>query len=161
VAALDVSVRAQIVNLLARLRERYRLALLFIAHDLAVVEQIADRVAVLYLGRVVEEGGRDAVFAAPLHPYTASLLSAVPEADPERRRRRIVLAGDPPSPASPPAGCPFHPRCPIARPRCAAEVPPLAEASPGHRAACFFPGELGAGAPAETAREGNFSPRST
>jgi oligopeptide/dipeptide ABC transporter ATP-binding protein len=147
VAALDVSVRAQIVNLLARLQERYRLALLFIAHDLAVVEQIAERVAVVYLGRVVEEGGREAVFAAPLHPYTASLLSAVPVADPGRRRRRIVLGGEPPSPASPPAGCPFHPRCPIARARCAAEVPPLAEVRPGHRAACFFPGELGAGEP--------------
>jgi peptide/nickel transport system ATP-binding protein len=150
VSALDVSVRAQVINLLARLQDRYALALLFIAHDLAVVEQIAHRVAVVYLGRVVELGPRAAVFATPQHPYTASLLSAVPDPDPHRRRRRIVLDGEPPSPLAPPPGCPFHPRCPIARPRCAAETPPLAEVAQGHLAACFYPGELAA--------EGNISP---
>jgi peptide/nickel transport system ATP-binding protein len=119
--------------------------LVLIAHDLAAVEQVADRVAVMYLGRVVELGSREAVFARPLHPYTVSLLSAVPVPEPGRRRDRIVLAGEPPSPLAPPPGCPFHPRCPIARPRCAAETPPLAalgdEGEP-HLAACFYPGEL-------------------
>ncbi len=158
VSALDVSVRAQVVNLLARLQERYRLALVVIAHDLAVVEQIADRVAVLYLGKVVEEGTREAIFASPLHPYTVSLLSAVPVAEPTRRRRRIVLGGEPPSPSKPPPGCPFHPRCPIARPRCALEAPPLVERSPGHRAACFYPGELALEGSDGSDGGGNFSP---
>jgi peptide/nickel transport system ATP-binding protein len=157
VSALDVSVRAQVVNLLARLQQRFALTLVFIAHDLAVVEQIADRVAVVYLGRVVERGARAAVFGAPQHPYTVSLLSAVPAPDPRRRRRRIVLAGEPPSPAAPPAGCPFHPRCPIARARCAVEVPPLAEVRTDHAAACFYPGELTLAGAAAAASNRNIS----
>ncbi len=153
VSSLDVSVRGQILALLADLRRRLGLTLLLIAHDLAAVEQLADRVAVLYLGRVVEISGAGELFRRPLHPYTASLLSAVPVPDPGRRRQRIVLAGEPPSPLAPPPGCPFHPRCPSARARCAAERPPLAKVEPraGEKAeveewsrmvACFYPGEL-------------------
>jgi peptide/nickel transport system ATP-binding protein len=142
VSALDVSVRAQIINLLAQLQARLGLAMVFVAHDLAVVEQIADRIAVLYLGKVVEQAPARQLFRRPLYPYTVSLLSAVPVPDPGRRRRRLLLAGDPPSPLHPPPGCSFHPRCPIARPRCAAETPPLAEAAPGHVVACFYAGEL-------------------
>jgi peptide/nickel transport system ATP-binding protein len=145
VSALDVSVRSQILDLLADLRARLGLALLFISHDLAAVERIADRVAVMYLGRVVEEAPREELFRRPLHPYTVSLLSAAPIADPGRRRARIVLAGELPSPLEPPAGCAFHPRCPIGRPRCAAERPPLsgeAHGETGRPVACFYPGEL-------------------
>ena len=121
--------------------------MLFISHDLPAVARLADRVAVLYLGRMVEQGTREEVFRRPLHPYTASLLSAVPVPDPARRRQRIPLAGEPPSPLAPPAGCAFHPRCPIARPRCAVETPPLAgvvDVAGGGEAACFYPGELAA-----------------
>jgi peptide/nickel transport system ATP-binding protein len=148
ISALDVSVRAQVLDLLAGLKERLGLTLVLIAHDLAAVEQVADRVAVMYLGRMVELGAREAVFARPLHPYTVSLLSAAPVPEPGRRRDRIVLSGEPPSPLAPPPGCPFHPRCPIARPRCAVETPPLAATVAGaedgepHQAACFYPGEL-------------------
>lgn len=142
VTALDVSIRGQILNLLAGLRERLGLSLLLIAHDMTAVERLADRVAVLYLGRVVELAPKVELFSRPLHPYTVSLLSAVPRAEPGRRRSRIVLGGEPPSPMSPPPGCPFHPRCPIARPNCAEDVPPLAEVAPGHLAACHYPGEL-------------------
>jgi oligopeptide/dipeptide ABC transporter ATP-binding protein len=147
VSALDVSVRAQIINLLAQLQERLGLALLFVAHDLAVVEQIADRIAVLYLGKVVELAPARQLFQQPLHPYTVSLLSAVPVPEPGRRRQRILLAGDPPSPLHPPSGCRFHPRCPIARPRCAAEPPPLVQSTPGHAVACFYAGELAPSGP--------------
>ena len=158
VSALDVSVRAQIVNLLAELQRRRSLAMLFVAHDLALVEQVADRIAVLYLGRIVEEGERAELLARPLHPYTSALLSAVPVPDPGRRRQRIVLAGEPPDAAAPPAGCRFHPRCPISRPRCAREDPALVETAPGRRVACHFPGELAAEI---AARARNFSPRGT
>lgn len=142
VTALDVSIRGQILGLLEGLRERLGLALLLIAHDMAAVERLADRVAVLYLGRVVELAPRAALFSRPLHPYTVSLLSAVPRPEPGRRRSRIVLGGEPPSPLAPPPGCPFHPRCPIARPHCAEDTPPLAEVAPGRFAACFYAGEL-------------------
>lgn len=144
VSSLDVSVRGQILALLAGLRERLGLALLLISHDMAAVERLADRIAVMYLGRVVELATREELLLRPLHPYTVSLLSAVPVPDPGRRRSRIVLPGEPPSPVAPPPGCPFHPRCPSARPRCAAERPPLAPAGEkaDHLAACFYPGEL-------------------
>jgi len=150
VSSLDVTVRGQILALLADLRQRLGLTLVLIAHDLAAVEQLADRVAVMYLGRIVEISGSGELFRRPLHPYTASLLSAVPVPDPRRRRDRIVLAGEPPSPLAPPPGCPFHPRCPIARPRCAAERPPLATTAEkdtrlgecGRMVACFYPGEM-------------------
>jgi oligopeptide/dipeptide ABC transporter ATP-binding protein len=152
VSALDVSVRAQIINLLAQLQERLGLALLFVAHDLAVVEQIADRIAVLYLGKVVELAPARQLFQRPLHPYTVSLLSAVPVPDPGRRRQRILLAGDPPSPLHPPPGCRFHTRCPIARPRCAVDTPPLAPTVPGHSVACFYAGELAPPGPPSPSR---------
>jgi oligopeptide/dipeptide ABC transporter ATP-binding protein len=142
VSALDVSIAAQIVNLLLDLRERSGLSYLFISHDAAVVARLADRIAVMYLGRIVEEAPTAELLAQPLHPYTAALLAAAPDADPSRRRPRVALAGDPPSAADPPPGCPFHPRCPIARDRCRVERPPLAEAGPRRRVACFYPGEL-------------------
>jgi oligopeptide/dipeptide ABC transporter ATP-binding protein len=149
VSSLDAAVRGQILALLADLRARLGLALLLIAHDIAAVERLADRIAVLYLGRVVELAPAAELLRTPLHPYTASLLSAVPVAgfDPERRTR-IVLAGEPPSPFAPPAGCPFHPRCPSARARCAVERPPLAPTArmgSERSVACFFPGELAGG----------------
>jgi oligopeptide/dipeptide ABC transporter ATP-binding protein len=142
VSSLDVSIAAQILNLLVDRKEKLGLSYLFISHDLAVVSGIADRIAVLYFGRIVEEGPAAEVIARPLHPYTATLVSAAPEPDPAAPHRRIPLAGEPPSPAAPPPGCAFHPRCPIARPRCREETPPLRDFAEGRRAACFFPGEL-------------------
>jgi peptide/nickel transport system ATP-binding protein len=148
VAALDVSIQAQIINLLQDLQRELGLAYLFIAHDLSVVRHISDRVAVMYLGRIVEESEKTALYELPTHPYTQSLLSAVPVPDPEVRndRRRIVLTGDIPNPASPPSGCTFHPRCFKATARCAVEQPPFA-AYPGTptRSACHYPGPLEGG----------------
>jgi peptide/nickel transport system ATP-binding protein len=137
VSALDVSVQAQVLALLADLRTRLGLAMLFISHDLPVVRHLCDRVMVLYLGRVMEDGPARQVFSAPRHPYTAALLSAAPSLDPTRRRRRILLPGEPPSPARPPSGCVFRTRCPHALAQCAAEVPALRQAGPDHRFACI------------------------
>jgi oligopeptide/dipeptide ABC transporter ATP-binding protein len=141
VSALDVSIQAQVVNLLRKLQREFGLTYVFVAHDLSVVRQVADRVAVMYLGRVVELGTREQIFSAPLHPYTHSLLSAVPYPDPARQasRQRIILTGEIPSPTRPPSGCSFHTRCPIAQPRCAAERPPLAAPGSAQAVACFFP----------------------
>jgi oligopeptide/dipeptide ABC transporter ATP-binding protein len=140
VSALDVSIQAQIVNLLRDIQERLGIAYLVIAHDLAFVHQIADRVVVMYLGQVVEEGTTDEVIGAPQHPYTVALISAAPAV--AARSARIVLQGEPPSPIDRPSGCRFHPRCPIARPRCAVDTPVLEESGAGRRSACFYPGEL-------------------
>ena len=138
ISALDVSIQAQIINLLLDLQEKYGLTYLFIAHDLAVVRHISDRVGVMYLGRLAELGTREQVFANPLHPYTKALLSAVPEADPvaERSRKRQVLQGDVPSPLEPPPGCRFHTRCPIAMERCRSLVPEWRDTGAGHFVAC-------------------------
>jgi oligopeptide/dipeptide ABC transporter ATP-binding protein len=142
VSALDVSIAAQIVNLLLDLRERSGISYLFISHDMAVVARIADRIAVFYLGRIVEEGPAAALTSRPLHPYTAALVAAAPDPDPGHARPSVALAGEPPAAAHPPEGCPFHPRCPIARSRCREERPELEGAESGRRVACFFPGEM-------------------
>jgi oligopeptide/dipeptide ABC transporter ATP-binding protein len=136
VSALDVSIQAQVVNLLRELRARLGLSVLFIAHDLAVVGNISDMVAVMYLGRLVELAPTEALFRSPRHPYTEALLSAAPEPDPDLPRRRIVLAGDPPSAIHPPSGCRFRTRCRYAEPACADAPPPLREVSAGHFSAC-------------------------
>ena len=139
VSALDVSIQAQIVNLLRELQRRLGLAMIFIAHDLAVVEYVSDRVAVLYLGRMMEVGPAREVVRAPKHPYTEALLSAAPEPDPDRQRRRIVLQGDLPSPLNPPSGCVFRTRCPYVIGACAQVVPPLRHVGPDHVTACIRP----------------------
>ena len=138
VSALDVSIRAQILNLLKELQAEFGLSYIFISHDLGVVKHISDRIAVMYLGRIVETGLADEVFADPRHPYTRALLSAIPVASPEARRERRILQGDVPSPISPPPGCHLHTRCPYAADLCRAERPPLYEAGPGHASACHF-----------------------
>jgi len=138
VSALDVSIQAQIMNLLLDLRKKFKLSYLFISHDLRVVEFISDRVAVMYLGRLMELLPGLGLSQAAKHPYTKALLASVPIPDPSRRRTRIVLGGDVPNPASPPSGCVFHPRCPIAESRCKTEVPVLRQIAPGHTVACHF-----------------------
>ena len=148
VSALDVSIQAQILNLLMDLQRERNLTYLFISHDLGVVRHVSDRIAVMYLGHVVEVAGADDLYEDPRHPYTAALLSAVPKGHQGTARERIILSGDVPSPADPPPGCPFHPRCqkaalvsggPEAPERCRTEMPPLAEIAPGHTTACWYP----------------------
>jgi peptide/nickel transport system ATP-binding protein len=140
VSALDVSIRAQITNLLQDLKQQLSLTLLFIAHDLALVRQISDRVVILYLGRIMEEGPVEAVFSSPRHPYTEALLSSIPVPDPDSKRERIVLKGDIPSPVAPPSGCVFRTRCPMATEECAKTVPARVTVGPDHTAACLYAG---------------------
>lgn len=142
VSALDVSIQAQVLNLLAELRERLGLTFIFIAHDLSVVEHICDRIAVMYVGKLVELAESEQLLRYPKHPYTEALVSAVPAADPDIKSLRIVLQGDVPSPANPPSGCVFHPRCRYAQEICSREEPKLAEVIPGHYASCHFANEL-------------------
>ena len=138
VSALDVSIQAQIINLLQDLQEQLGLAFLFIAHDLSVVGHMSHRVAVMYLGKIMELGYRDQIFKNPMHPYTQALLQSVPKMDPDSGRKKIILEGDVPSPINPPPGCPFHPRCPQVMPECSTVVPELKERDPGHKTACLL-----------------------
>ncbi len=138
VSALDVSVQAQVLNLMMDLQDEFQLAYLFVSHDLAVVEHIGHRIAVMYLGRIVELAGRDKIFASPSHPYTEALMAAAPIADPRARRERLVIEGDVPSPMNPPPGCHFHTRCPYAQARCREEDPPLRDIDSGHWVACHL-----------------------
>ena len=141
VSALDVSVRAQVLNLINQLKKSLQLTYIFISHDLSVVHHICSRVAVMYLGRIVELADKEALYAKPSHPYTQALLSAIPLPDPANRRNRIILQGDVPNPANPPKGCHFHLRCPYATERCKTESPVLTEFEPGHFAACHLVNE--------------------
>ncbi len=139
VSALDVSVQAQILNLLEDLKQEYHLTVLFIAHDLAVVKNVSDRVAVMYLGRLCEIAPADVLYEAPAHHYTAALLASAVEPDPEATRTSVALSGEPPSPINPPSGCRFRTRCPRAEKRCGEEVPEMRQIAPGHQVACHFP----------------------
>jgi peptide/nickel transport system ATP-binding protein len=142
VSALDVSVQAQVLNLLLELQQRLKLAFLFVAHDLSVVRHISDRIAVMYVGQLVELAPTDAIFRRPQHPYTAALMRAVPAPDPRARGQDGILGGEVPSPANPPSGCYFHPRCRHAQARCKVEAPALREVAPGHVSRCHFAGEM-------------------
>ncbi|MBV7328356.1 ATP-binding cassette domain-containing protein [Chloroflexi bacterium TSY] len=142
VSALDVSIQAQILNLLKDLQKEFELSYLFVAHDLSVVQYISDRVAVMYVGRLVEMAPTQELFTTPQHPYTEALLSAVPKSEPGIERERIVLAGEIPNPANPPEGCTFHPRCPYVQDRCRTEIPALRTVTPGRTVACHFAEEL-------------------
>ncbi len=138
VSALDVSVQSQVLNLLKHLQHEFDLTLLFIAHDLSVVKHMSDRIGVMYLGNIVEIANKDAIYNDPLHPYTEALISAIPQPDPKRRRQRIILSGDVPSPLHPPTGCPFHPRCPVAMEKCRQKKPALKEVKKEHKVACLL-----------------------
>jgi oligopeptide/dipeptide ABC transporter ATP-binding protein len=141
VSALDVSVQAQIINLLDELQDDFGLSYLFVAHDLSVVKHVSDRIAVMYLGKLMEVSPADELYTKPIHPYTSALLSAIPIPDPRenRRRQRLVVSGEPPNPIDPPSGCVFHPRCPRATEVCSRVEPPLARYPTGHLAACHHP----------------------
>ncbi|MCC7107518.1 MAG: dipeptide ABC transporter ATP-binding protein [Chloroflexi bacterium] len=160
ISALDVSIQAQILNLLEELQDRLGLTYLFIAHDLGVVRHISDRVAVMYVGKIVEVADRDALYDNPLHPYTQALLSAVPVPDPvvERQRKRIILVGDVPSPVNPPTGCRFNPRCRYAEETCRVDEPPLTEVKQGHWAACHYWQEIEAGTKRVTSASNGSAP---